>query len=150
MLSSIAFMSSSSELARVVAAVSEAVETSGSDALGGVMSFTTQKPLLRYKDNPKKYNLNGYVRFSTANFERTGHIDFNIGGETFASLSSLTYSDFSDLRAGRIKSDTNMARYWNRYFYVEYDPVDSVDVVRTNENPNVHENLKVNENSLNP
>lgn len=109
----------------------------GSDALGGVMSFTTQKPLLRYKDNPKKYNLNGYVRFSTANFERTGHIDFNIGGETFASLSSLTYSDFSDLRAGRIKSDTNMARYWNRYFYVEYDPVDSVDVVRTNENPNV-------------
>ncbi|MCH2046879.1 MAG: TonB-dependent receptor, partial [Saprospiraceae bacterium] len=108
----------------------------GSDALGGVMNFTTQKPLLRDKD-AKKYNLNAYTRFSTANFERTTHADLNVGSKKFASLTSVTYAVFDDLRAGRVKIDTNMARYWNRYFYAEYDPIDSLDIVRINENPNV-------------
>ncbi|MCP4437988.1 MAG: TonB-dependent receptor [Aureispira sp.] len=107
----------------------------GSDALGGVMHFFTKKPLFRPEGAKKIVDVNTYGRFSTANFEGTGHVDFNIGNSKVASLTSLTFSAFQDLRAGRLKSDTAMARYWNRYFYAERG--DSTDLVRINENPNV-------------
>lgn len=107
----------------------------GSDALGGVMHFFTKKPLLRPKGAKKIVDVNTYGRFSTANFEGTGHVDFNVGNSKVASLTSVTFSAFQDLRAGRLKSDTAMAKYWNRYFYAERG--DSMDVVRINENPNV-------------
>jgi hemoglobin/transferrin/lactoferrin receptor protein len=107
----------------------------GSDALGGVMYFSTKKPKLQQSASSSPFALNAYTRFSTANFERSAHLDFNLGNKKFASLSSITYSNFDDLRAGRVKSDTSMARYWNRYFYVERN--DTMDVVRINENPNV-------------
>lgn len=106
----------------------------GSDGMGGVLYFSTKKPVLKTVDlNP--FSANAYTRFSTANFEKTAHVDFNLGTEKFASLTSITYSNFDDLRSGRIKSDTNMARYWNRYFYAERQ--NDVDVVRVNSNPNV-------------
>lgn len=107
----------------------------GSDALGGVMHFFTKKPLLRPKGTEKIVDVNTYGRFSTANFEGTGHVDFNIGNSKVASLTSLTFSAFQDLRAGRLKSDTAMAKYWNRYFYAERE--NNIDVVKINENPNV-------------
>lgn len=107
----------------------------GSDALGGVMYFSTKNPKLQQNSKSSPFALNAYTRFSTANFERSAHLDFNLGNRKFASLSSVSYSNFDDLRAGRVKLDTTMARYWNRYFYVERN--DSMDVVRINENPNV-------------
>lgn len=106
----------------------------GGDAFGGVMYFSTVKPQFKTKEE-LPFSANAYTRFSTANFERTAHIDFNLGSRKFASLSSATYSKFGNLQAGRIKSDSSMARYWNRYFFVERQ--DSMDVVRVNENPNV-------------
>ena len=106
----------------------------GGDAFGGVMYFSTVNPKFRTADE-SPFSANAYTRFSTANFERTAHFDFNLGSQKFASLSSVSYSNFGNLRAGRIKSDTSMARYWNRYFYVEQQ--DSMDFVRVNENPNV-------------
>ncbi len=44
------------------------------------------------------------MRYGSANQETTGHVDFNIGGERFASLTSLSYSNFGDLRSGRRKN----------------------------------------------
>jgi hemoglobin/transferrin/lactoferrin receptor protein len=106
----------------------------GSDALGGVMHFYTKKPRLRYGAH-KKVDVNTYARFSTANLEGTGHIDINIGDEKFASFTSVTYSAFQDLRAGRLKTSPNMAQYWNRYFHVVRNG--SSDSIAINENPNV-------------
>lgn len=106
----------------------------GSDALGGVMHFYTQTPRFRTKDM-KTLDINAYSRFSTANYEFTNHIDFNVGSERFASFTSVTLSSFQDLRAGRFKSSENMALAWNRYFYATRQ--DSADIVAVNENPNV-------------
>lgn len=106
----------------------------GSDALGGVMHYYTQTPRLRSKDI-KPLDVNAYARFSTANLEATGHVDINTGNEKVASFTSITYSAFQDLRAGRLKSSPNMTLNWNRYFYATRN--DSMDIVAINENPNV-------------
>lgn len=67
----------------------------GSDALGGAMHFKTKSPVLNQK------NINVYTRYATVNNEKTIHLDFNLGGKKVAALSSLTYSDFGDLRMGK-------------------------------------------------
>jgi len=66
----------------------------GSDALGGVIAFTTKQPKLN------NFSVNAYARYGTAIQEKTGHVDFNIGGKKFASLTSLTASDFGDIIQG--------------------------------------------------
>lgn len=71
----------------------------GSDAIGGVMDFHTLKPQLA--DSGKlQFSGNALGRFSSANFEKTGHLDFNIGLKKWAFLTSFTFSDYDDLRAG--------------------------------------------------
>lgn len=71
----------------------------GSDAIGGVMGFYTQKPQLSYKDT-LYFSGNSILRYATANTEKTGHIDLNFGFKKWAFLSSISYSDFEDLRMG--------------------------------------------------
>jgi hemoglobin/transferrin/lactoferrin receptor protein len=71
----------------------------GSDAIGGVMSFYTKKPELAQDENPiLKAGI--MTRFSTANNEKTGHVDFNVGYEKWGFLTNVTYTDFDDLRMG--------------------------------------------------
>src|SRR5690606_34141310 len=71
----------------------------GSDAIGGVMSFYTQTPQLSYSDS---IYFKGHVvgRYATANKEKTGHLDFNLGIKKWAFLTSVSYTDFDDLRMG--------------------------------------------------
>lgn len=71
----------------------------GSDALGGVMSFSTLKPKLSTK---AETDLSGKImsRFSSANFEKTVHGTFNLGGKKWAALISSTFSGFDDLKMG--------------------------------------------------
>ena len=71
----------------------------GSDAIGGVMNFYTLKPSYSLEGN-KRLSANAYSRYATANEEKTVHADFNIGLEKWAFLSSVTYSDFGDLKMG--------------------------------------------------
>ena len=75
----------------------------GSDALGGVVAFRSKNPVLG--DGGKTwFSGNAFMRYGSANQETTGHVDFNIGGERFASLTSLSYSNVGDLRSGRRKN----------------------------------------------
>lgn len=71
----------------------------GTDALGGAICFYTKSPML--SDGGFKTSGNAFVRYGSANEEKTGHLDFNLGGRKFAALTSLTYSDFGDLRMGK-------------------------------------------------
>lgn len=85
----------------------------GSDAIGGVMCFSTLEP--KFNDSSKKKALvsgNALMRTSTANSEFTGHINLNIGFKKWAFLGSFTRSDYGDLRSGTVGG--------NNYFYRQY------------------------------
>uniref|UniRef100_UPI00404AA7EB TonB-dependent receptor n=1 Tax=Gelidibacter sp. TaxID=2018083 RepID=UPI00404AA7EB len=99
----------------------------GSDAIGGVMSFYTQKPQLSYSDS-LFFKANAVARYATANKEKTGHIDLNFGLKKWAFLTSVSYTDFDNLRMG-----SNGSEDYIRPEYVE--TVDGVDVIVPNENP---------------
>lgn len=73
----------------------------GSDAVGGVMSFSTLQPKF-FQGTTSKSLLTGnaIARFSSANSEQTGHIDLNIGTKKWAFVSSVTFSKYGDLRSG--------------------------------------------------
>lgn len=72
----------------------------GSDAIGGVLSFSTLNPQFG-EENKTFIKGAAAVRYATASREKTAHADVNIGWEKWALLSSLSYSDFDDLRMGK-------------------------------------------------
>jgi len=71
----------------------------GSDALGGVMDFHIQNPVLS-NTGPIRIQGNAFLRYSTAAHEKTGHVDLNIGGRKIGSFTSFSYTSFHDLRTG--------------------------------------------------
>ncbi|WP_407557032.1 TonB-dependent receptor plug domain-containing protein [Winogradskyella sp. 4-2091] len=101
----------------------------GSDAIGGVMSFYTKKPQLSYKDK-MYFSANAMTRFASASHEKTGHVDFNLGYNKWAFLTSISYTDFEDLRMGSHGPDDYL-----RLEYVEQQ--NGEDVVVENPNPKI-------------
>lgn len=67
----------------------------GSDALGGVIHFFTRNPELN-----QALKLNAMTRYSTANNEKTGHFSFGTGTNNWGFLTSVSASDFGNLKAG--------------------------------------------------
>lgn len=76
----------------------------GSDAIGGVMNFYTKKPKLAVNSNGE-FNANSIIRYASASNEKTGHIDFNLGYKKWAFLTSVSYTNFSDLKMGKYGPD---------------------------------------------
>ncbi len=103
--------------------------TYGSDALGGVMDFHTLRPKLSTSERTE-ISGSALMRYSSANFEKTGHIDLNIGSSKWASITSLSFSDYDDLQMG----DYNNEEYQRSEYVTQIDGVDSVV---NNNNPNV-------------
>lgn len=101
----------------------------GSDAIGGVMSFYTNKPQLSYKDE-LYLSGNAMVRYASANNEKTGHIDFNLGYNKWGFLTNVSYTDFDDLRMG-----SNGPEDYLRYNYVIRE--NGEDIMVANPNPKV-------------
>ncbi|MFZ5941957.1 MAG: TonB-dependent receptor plug domain-containing protein [Bacteroidota bacterium] len=75
----------------------------GSDALGGVIHYYTRDPQLA-GENRHSEEVNGYLRYSTASSGYTGHLDFSLSGERWASLTSLTYKNLGDIRMGSVRN----------------------------------------------
>lgn len=71
----------------------------GSDAVGGVMSFYTLKPSLSKTDS-LLFKADAILRYATANEEKTGHFNFNLGYNKWAFLTSASYNNYNDLRMG--------------------------------------------------
>ena len=72
----------------------------GSDALGGVFSFQTKKPVLSEKNDKVYYQGNLSLNGSSANRENSWHVDFGYGKQKWAGLSSISVSNFNDLKMG--------------------------------------------------
>ena len=105
----------------------------GSDALGGVIHFYTKKPVLSSTDKTL-FKINAYSKFATAAQENTQHINFNIGLKKIAFLSSLTYSNFGDLRQGANRND-DFPDFGKRPFY--QNRVNGRDTMLANNNVNI-------------
>lgn len=101
----------------------------GSDAIGGVMNFSTIAPQLSYSDDPA-ISGNAVARISSANEERTGHLSVNAGWKRWALSTGISWSDFGDLRMGSNGPDEYL-----RPFYVMH--FDSLDHVIANPDPQV-------------
>ncbi len=77
----------------------------GSDALGGVIHFRSKEPKLALGDQPSTVESSLYTRYSSANQEKSIHADVNYGKKNWASLTSLTFTDYNDLRSGDNRPD---------------------------------------------
>ncbi|WP_378180718.1 TonB-dependent receptor domain-containing protein [Aquimarina sp. SS2-1] len=99
----------------------------GSDAIGGVMNFYTPQPMFAISGK-NKLSGKAIARYASASNEKTGHIDFNIGLEKWAFLTSVSYTDFDDLKMG--------SHGPNDYLRNEYiETIDGVDTVIQNDDP---------------
>jgi len=78
----------------------------GSDAIGGVMSFITLDPK---PADSAQYHGNGLIRTSSANSEKTMHLDVQGRFKRWSFVTSATESDYGDLRSGNKGGDN--------YFY---------------------------------
>ena len=75
----------------------------GSDALGGVIHFTTRTPkLLGTTDD--RFLGDAFMRYSSANNEKTAHAGFELRGKKLSSFTSITASNFGDLRQGSTRN----------------------------------------------
>lgn len=99
----------------------------GSDAIGGVMSFSSLTPTLSLGDSTF-VNGKANTRFSSANNELTAHFDVNIGWKKWAWLSSISYTKYGDLRMGSNGPDD--------YLHPNYvERVNSTDIIVKNNDP---------------
>ena len=99
----------------------------GSDAIGGVMNFYTKNAKFSFEEE-FSFSGNATARYATASEEKTGHLDFNIGLKEWAFLTSVSYTDFGDLRMGKYGPDDYL-----RPEYVE--TINGEDVIVTNDDP---------------
>jgi len=99
----------------------------GSDAVGGVMSFQTLTP--KFSLNDEAYiSGQAVARYSSANKEKTGHFDVNVGWKKWAFISSFSSFDFDHLRQGSHGPTAYLKPY-----YVQR--IDGVDRVVTQDDP---------------
>ena len=105
----------------------------GSDALGGVMDFHTKDAEFGANKTPL---IRGqvYSRYASANNEKTGHAQFNIGGKRLASFTSFTFSDYDDLRTGNNRTDA-FPDFGKRQSFVQN--INGMDVQVNNSDQNV-------------
>lgn len=103
----------------------------GSDALGGVMDFHIKEPA--FSNKPDHLNVSAMTRYSSANKEKTGHIDINYSAKKWAAITSISYSDYSDLQMG-----DNGNNNYTRNNYV--DRINGIDSIVENSDKNIQKN----------
>ena len=107
----------------------------GSEALGGVIHFRTKSPLLNFDESiNSKHRISAYARFNSSNNEKRLHIDHNFSKKKLGVLTSITFSEFGDLRTGSNRSK-DYPEFGLRPNFVEI--INGEDVVQMNANPNV-------------
>ena len=97
----------------------------GSDALGGVINMTTLPA--RFADEPLIEG-SGLLRYASAANEFTAHFDLSYLASRFASVTSLSFSRYGDLRMGSQGPDEYLRKHYA-------STVNGVDIMVLNEEP---------------
>jgi hemoglobin/transferrin/lactoferrin receptor protein len=108
----------------------------GSDALGGSLQFITKAVKFSGPDKNFIASGNGFIRYSSANNERTGHVDLNLGFKKIGFLTSVTVSDFDDMKMGRNYPD-KYPDFGRRKTFVNTTGSPITDSVYTNDDDRV-------------
>ncbi|MBR9861046.1 TonB-dependent receptor [bacterium] len=101
----------------------------GSDAIGGVLNFNTLRPRFSGTDS-FNFDLNGTLRVSSANTERTWHVDAASKWKKVGMINSVSFSHFGNLNMGKNGPDF----YTNPKIVY---PLEDRDTVVDNQNPNL-------------
>ncbi|MEC9186440.1 MAG: TonB-dependent receptor, partial [Bacteroidota bacterium] len=107
--------------------------TYGSDAIGGVINYTTIKPKLSNKKDTTLEKIRLITRLNKGADELTNHIDFNFSQQRWASFSSLTFKQFGDIVMGGNRRH-GYADWGKLPYYVDH--VLGSDSLIENPNPN--------------
>lgn len=108
--------------------------TYGSDALGGVVHFKSKEIHLA-EATKKPLEIGYYGRLGSSNDERTMHGDMLYRTEKWGSLTSITISNFNDLRIGANRADKYPDDYGIRPWYVQAGDATTPDEQIVNDNP---------------
>ena len=107
----------------------------GSDALGGIIHYITKDPVLADEDKNLVAHASAYGQVSSANNGWKSHLDFSLGGKYIGILSSVTVSDYGDIRMGSFRAPY-LGDYGKVFHYVK--PGDNgVDSMYNNPDPMV-------------
>ena len=104
----------------------------GSDALGGVIHYYTKTPKL---SENTKVTSNFFNRYSSINNEITNNASVEIGTKKWASFTSISYSDFGDLKIGKNRS--HGFNDWGKVFQYSQNSNDFYSSTAT-DNPDVN------------
>jgi len=92
----------------------------GSDALGGTVHYYTRDPSLAGEEKKIPFQANMSTQLSTANKAKVFHFDFNTGTRKFGSLTSITLSDFGNIRMGKTKAPFLDDDYGKNFHWIKY------------------------------
>lgn len=101
----------------------------GSDAIGGIMSFTTLQPILSTNDSLLVKG-SGAGRYSSANQEFSKHLDFSLGWKKWGFSTSISHVKYGDLVMGSNGPEDYVKPY-------NVERINDSDVVVVNTNPNL-------------
>ncbi|MEE9406905.1 MAG: TonB-dependent receptor [Polaribacter sp.] len=113
----------------------------GSDALGGVIHYYTKTPRL---SEEKMVKSQLFSRFSSINQESTTNVSAEVSFKNWASFTSIAYSNFGDLLAGKNRS--HGFNDWGKvFFYSENVNGNYNENPTKNENPSLQRNTGYNQ-----
>lgn len=108
----------------------------GSDALGGVMSFVTPKPIFSTSDKPVVHG-KALTKYGTSTSEKFVSAGVHLGTKRIASFTHFTFKDLGDLRAGNIRNPAYGDFGKCMYYFQRINDRDSMVL---NDNPNIQRN----------
>ncbi len=113
----------------------------GSDALGGVIHYYTKTPKLSQENEVKSQF---FSRYSSVNQEITTNVSAELSFEKWASFTSISYSDFGELKAG--KNRNHGFADWGKVFYYSENVNGNYNENQTlNSDPNLLRNTGFNQ-----
>jgi len=108
----------------------------GSDALGGVIHYYTKTPLI---NSEQKIKTSFSSHFNSANWGTNNNATAEVSFAKWASLTSVSYSNFGDIRIGKNRphgyDDWGLTPFYSDNTYTYYNPTPM-----RNENPNIQKN----------
>ena len=113
----------------------------GSDALGGVIHYYTKSPRI---NNAKKFKTSINSQLQTANNSTLNNFTTELSFEKWASLSSVSFSDFGNIKIGKKRNhgykNWGLTRFYSDNNINNYNPNQN-----ENKNPNIQKNTNYNQ-----